>query len=146
MVRLRAWSARRFQCVLLVASGVGLCLGLLAVASEQRRLSVRLQRAIDEMHAEGRPLPSVESIASVTSKEVVGDLAEEPSPSAVSRDELEVEAAGFVIANDHHAALESYLVLATRFADQPVFSDFVAVLRGKLACESLPAEESRRCD
>lgn len=146
IVRWRAWATRWFRCVLLVALGGGLCLGLLTVASEQRRLSVRLQRALDEMQAEGRPLPSVESTASVTSKEVLADPAEEPSPSAVTREELEVEAAGFVIANDHSAALQSYVALAMRFRDRPAFSDFVTVLRGKLACESPPAVESRRCD
>lgn len=67
-------------------------------------------------------------------------------PQAASREELELEAATLVVASDYRAALESYLRLAARFRDEPVFSDLATILRAKLSCRARRGVEGSGCD
>jgi hypothetical protein len=100
-----------------------------------------------------RALHPPEKSVSLGSGEVPGrGLTEGRAPGAgagaeaATREELELEAANFVVSNDFRAAIESYVTLATQFRDQPAFSDVAVILRAKLACEWPERKEGFGCD
>lgn len=132
-------------------AAVGLCLSILAVVLHQRRLSERLEHTIDAMQRTTQSVRAVETAPVREPQEAASSVPSEPrsrvvDSHAASRDELELEAATFVIANDYVAALESYRRLAERFPGERSFSDLVTILRAKVACRSDRADEGLSCD
>lgn len=137
----------------LVASvaGGGLCLSIITIALHQRRLSERLQRTIDAMHTTALPLDSVDMALTPASQgPPASAFTERHAPrvdaQTVGRDDLELQAATFVVANDYRAALDSYRVLAERFPEERSFSDLVTILRAKVACRGARGAEVLACD
>jgi len=149
-----AWwtsASGRWRSWLLAAVVIGLCVSLVCVASEQRRLSVRLQRTLDAMSGGQRSIPSPEKASSLGLAEAPGGglvEARAPGPAAqvATREELELAAANLVVSNDFRAAIEAYLALAARFQDQPAFSNLATILRAKIACESPRRKGVFGCD
>ena len=149
--RWSTWLRNGWRPLLAGVCGGALCLSLIALAVHQRRLSEQLRRAAEGMQRAGQPLPSVESTPSFASRHAPSSAPTDARPRLAgprleSRDELELEAATFVIANDYRSALESYLGLAELFPSERSFSDLVTILRAKLACQTSRGVGTLRCD
>lgn len=135
---------RPWVAVLVVAA---FCGSLLAVALSQRHLSARLQETVDALQRTGQALSPRETTAVLVPHEsqvsaLTTDRIRVTDLQPATREQLELEAATRVIANDYRGALDSYLSLAAYSPDEQVFSNLVAILRAKLAC----GVEGSRCD
>jgi hypothetical protein len=124
---------------------------LVFAANQQRRQHARLLQTIQVLQRDHHT-PS-EANGSVTvgsmpmsSNAVVEALRELPNEHVASRADLELEAAGFLLANDFDSALESYRRLSRRFPDDRVFADVITILRAKLGCSARGGVPGAACD
>jgi Tfp pilus assembly protein PilX len=145
------WLRNRWRPLLVVVAAAALCMSLLALVLHQRRLSDRLRQTIDAMQEAARALPLREATPAQSSNEDrasprTGSRSRSTDLQSTDREQLELKAATFVIANDYRAALDSYLRLAAGSPDEPVFSDLVTILRAKLACRAKHGLDGPPCD
>lgn len=124
---------------------------LVVAANQQRRRHARLLQTIQALQREDRMPFEAGGAATVgaiaTSPDSVFEAARELSNEpAERRADLELEAVGFLLANDFGSALESYRRLSRRFPDEPAFGDVVRVLRRKLGCSVRDSTPGSTCE
>jgi len=127
------------------------CASLLAFANHQQRVHDRLLQTIEALQRDSQARVSDQTTIGPASVETgpvehSGLLPDVIDGRAVSREELELEAATLLIANDYKGALERYRRLSARFPDELVFFDLVGILRSKLGCRSQRGSTGPRCD
>ena len=144
--RLRTW----WKPLLAGACTVALCLILLGIGNQQRRVDRLLRRieALQNDHHEAAPSRTATGQGLIGDRpaELPGVRARVADGGAVEREELELEAATLLIGNDYRGALELYRSLAMRFPEEPVFSDLVSILHRRLGCEPQGHAPGSRCD
>ena len=124
---------------------------LVVTANQQRRRHARLLQTIEVLQRNDHRPPEAGGATVVgsmptSSKSVVAAPRDLPNGRIASRAELELEAVGFLLANDFGSALERYRRLSGRFPDEPAFADIVTILRGKLGCSGPESVSGATCD
>ena len=122
--------------------------GILVFMIYQHQQSQQLRRELDALRSVGLPQfssdavpgPAADFRSSKRRSERAGTSAFEGSRS---REELELQGAELLIANDYRSARSHYEILSRQFPHESAFSELVGILRTKIGCSAASAMGSQ---